>query len=115
MSPEGAPAHGIGGPDTARLLVSCPDGPGIVAAVSQFLFESGANILTSDQYSSDPEGGAFFLRMSFWLAGVSERRAELEGGFAPIAKRFGMSSRLTYGADVPRVALMVSREDHCLM
>ena len=45
-----------------RLLVSCPDRPGIVAAVSRFLFESGANIVHSDQHSSDPQGGDFFLR-----------------------------------------------------
>jgi len=45
----------------ARLLVSCPDRQGIVAAVSGFLSESGANILSSDQHSTDPEGGTFFM------------------------------------------------------
>ena len=60
---------------TARLLISCPDRPGIVSAVSGFLFASGANILRSDQYSTDPSGGAFFLRMEFTVPAERQRRA----------------------------------------
>ena len=45
----------------ARLLISCPDQPGIVAAVTTFLYEQGANIVESSQYSTDPEGGTFFF------------------------------------------------------
>lgn len=52
--------HGQAGPDAARLVISCPDQPGIVAAVSTFLYDSGANITTSDQYSSDPQGAHSF-------------------------------------------------------
>ncbi len=52
---------------TGRLLVNCADRPGIVAAVSGFLFERGANIVSSHQYSSDPLGGRFFLRTEFFL------------------------------------------------
>ena len=52
---------------TARLLIGCADRPGIVAAVSGFLFERGANIVSSHQYSSDPSGGRFFLRTEFFL------------------------------------------------
>ena len=51
----------------ARMLISCPDHPGIVAAVSHFLFEHGANIVQSDQYTMDPEGGMFFIRFEFDL------------------------------------------------
>ena len=61
--------------NVGRLIVSCPDRHGIVAAVSAFLAEAGANIVSSDQYSSDPEGGAFFLRMAFHLEGLRERQA----------------------------------------
>ena len=68
----------------ARLLISCPDGPGIVAAVSSFLADRGANILSSDQYTTDPEGGRFFMRMEFELAGDDTREA-LERGFGEIA------------------------------
>ena len=119
MSAPGDPnpdaEHGEAGPDTARLLISCADQPGIVASVSRFLYGIGANITTSDQYSSDPEGGSFFLRMSFHLPGVGDRREELETSFAEVAREFEMDWKLTLGADVPRVALMVSRYDHCLM
>jgi formyltetrahydrofolate deformylase len=100
-------------PATLRLVISCPDRPGIVAAVSRFLFESGANITRSDQYSTDPEGGAFFLRMEFTLA--EEDRADLAERFALfVGEQFGMTWRL-WDADTPkRVAILVSREGHCL-
>ena len=50
-----------------RLLITCPDRHGIVAAVAGFLASSGANIISSDQHSTDPEGGEFFMRMEFTL------------------------------------------------
>ena len=59
---------------TARLLVSCADRHGIVAAVSGFLAEADANILSSDQHSTDPEGGMLFMRLEFRLEGLRERR-----------------------------------------
>ena len=59
--------------DRGRLLVSCPDRPGIIAAVSGFLFERGANIVHSDQHSTDPTGGRFFLRVEFELPGLPPR------------------------------------------
>ena len=56
----------------ARLLIACPDRHGIVAAVSGFLAARDANIVTSDQYSTDPEGGAFFMRMAFTIEALGE-------------------------------------------
>jgi formyltetrahydrofolate deformylase len=101
---------------TGRLLVTCPDRHGIVAAISKFLFESGANILTSDQHSTDPEGGTFYLRMEFRLEGLQERREELGRGFAErVAGPFEMSWRFTYPAEPKRVALLVSRHNHCVV
>jgi len=100
----------------ARLVVSCPDQPGIVAAVSAFLFEQGANITSSDQYSTDPTGGRFFLRMQFHLAELEQRREALEADFrVRVAQRFAMDWRIRGEAERPRLAILVSRYDHCLL
>src|SRR3954454_19948452 len=101
--------------ETARLLVSCPDRHGIVATISTLLFEAGANIVASDQYSTDPEGGTFFLRMEFHLERLGERRGELEAAFAEVAARFEMDWRLAYARDPKRIALPAPRDDHCLL
>jgi formyltetrahydrofolate deformylase len=99
-----------------RLLVSCPDQPGIVAAVSQFLFEHGANITESDQYSTDPEGGSFFLRTVFHRAGLSAMRDELERHFAAeVGQPFHMTWTFADAGIPKRGAIMVSRYDHCLL
>jgi formyltetrahydrofolate deformylase len=95
--------------------VSCADRPGIVSAVSSFLAEQGANIFQSDQYSTDPEGGAFFMRIEFHLEGIDENRDAFEAGFADVAGRFGMQWRISYTSQRKRVGLMVSRYDHCLL
>jgi formyltetrahydrofolate deformylase len=101
---------------TARLLVSCRDRHGIVAAVSGFLTASGANITSSDQHSTDPEGGTFFMRMEFRLEGLQDRRHELEESFAEtVAEPFGMDWRLAYLSDRKRLALLASRDEHCLL
>jgi formyltetrahydrofolate deformylase len=101
---------------TARLVIVCPDRPGIVAAVSGWLFERGANITDSAQHSTDPEDGTFFMRMEFVLERAGGSRAELAQAFAhDVAARFGMDRRLSYVADPKRVAILVSREDHCLL
>ncbi len=98
-----------------RLLVSCTDRPGIVAALSQFLRDRGANILRSDQHTTDPEGGAFFMRTEFRLDGLEDRSAEIEAAFATeVAEPFGMEWRMHYAARRKRVAVLVSRYEHCL-
>jgi formyltetrahydrofolate deformylase len=97
-----------------RLLISCPDRPGIVSAVSRFLYEAGANIIRSDQYSTDPEGGSFFLRMEFALA--DEKLSGLHEHFGlAVAEPFDMTWRLWNSAEQKRVAILVSRYDHCLL
>jgi len=106
---------GHGADHTARLLISCLDGPGIVAAVSRFLFEQGANIVSSDQYSTDPEHGSFFMRSAFYLPAIDEDRASFEAAFGALAERFGMQWRIAYARDRRKVALMASRADHCLL
>jgi formyltetrahydrofolate hydrolase len=68
--------------DITRLLISCADRPGIVAAVSRFLLEAGANIVSSDQHTTDPRGGSFFMRMEFDLPMQPGRHAGFERRFA---------------------------------
>jgi formyltetrahydrofolate deformylase len=100
----------------ARLLVSCPDRHGIIAAVSGFLHESDANILSSDQHSTDPEGGTFFMRMEFRLEGLADSRQTFEHAFAErVGRPFGMAWRFAYTSERKRVALFASRDDHCLL
>jgi len=104
------------GPDhTARLLMSCPDGAGIVAAVSSFLFERGANIIASDQFSTHPQHGTFFMRTAFHLPELERESAGFEAAFAQLAERFAMDWRISYAHQRRRVALMASRQDHCLL
>jgi formyltetrahydrofolate deformylase len=99
---------------TGRLLITCPDRPGIVAAVSDFLFANGANITESQQFSTDPFGGTFFLRVEFFLDGLEYRVAGLQRDFAGLADEFSMRWRMTRAAELKRVAIMVSRADHAL-
>ena len=86
-----------------------------MAAVSSFLEKQGANIFQSDQYSTDPEGGEFFMRVEFHLEGIDDNRDDFERGFADVAGSLGMSWRVSYTAKRKRVAIMVSRYDHCLL
>ena len=96
-----------------RLLISCPDRPGIIAATSKFLFEAGANIIRSHQYSTDPQGGTFFLRCEFTLPGASRDDFAERFGLA-VAEPMRMTWRLWDAGRRKRVAILVSREDHCL-
>jgi formyltetrahydrofolate deformylase len=95
---------------SVRLVISCPDQPGVISAVSTFLARAGANIVRSDQYSTDPAGGAVFLRMEFTgaAADIAERFGQ------EVGERFGMSWRFWDAGRLKRVAILVSREDHCL-
>jgi formyltetrahydrofolate deformylase len=103
-------------PYTARLLIDCADQPGIVASVSGFLFKQGANIVSSHQYSSDPTGGRFYLRTEFFLDGLVEDRERFSSSFdAEVAERFAMEWKIRYWGERQRVAVLVSRYDHCLM
>jgi formyltetrahydrofolate deformylase len=99
---------------TARLLVGCADRPGIVAAVSSFLFEHGANIVSSHQYSSDPSGGRFFLRTEFFLEDSHERDGFQERFATDVARRFDMDWAMRWWGERQRIAILVSRRDHCL-
>jgi formyltetrahydrofolate deformylase len=101
--------------EIVRLLVVCPDRPGIVAAVAGFLYDEGANITDSDQHSTDPTEGMFLMRVEFTLQGFAERRLEIEQRFEmQVADRFAMDWRFSPDRRRP-IAILVSRPDHCLL
>ncbi|MBD3267134.1 formyltetrahydrofolate deformylase, partial [bacterium] len=101
---------------TARLLIHCSDRPGIVAAVSNFLYSHGANITALDQYSTDPENGEFFMRLEFQTPHLDISKGALERSFGEVvADRFGMEWRISYAANIKRTAVMVSKYDHALL
>jgi formyltetrahydrofolate deformylase len=97
---------------TTRLLLACPDRPGLIARVSGFLADAGLNIVDADQHSTAE--GRFFMRMVFdsvageALTELARRFEEEVAGPCEMEHRFAESSR------PKRVAIMVSREDHCL-
>ncbi len=97
----------------ATLLVSCPDRKGLVASLAQVLYGHGANILDADQHT-DAVAGMFFQRIRFDLASLNTDRVALEHGIGEVAARFGMTWRLAYGQRPRRVAILVSKFDHCL-
>lgn len=101
--------------DTARLLIACDDQPGIVAAIAGVLSEHGANIISLGQHSTDAAGGRFFQRTVIHLAGLAAARPALEASIAEVAERFDMEWSLHDADHRKRVAILVSKYDHCLM
>ena len=101
---------------TARLVIHCADRPGIVAAVSNFLYNHGANITMLDQHSTDPEGGRFFMRLEFQTPHLDLPRSVLERSFGEaVGARYGMEWRMSYPSDRKRIAILVSKRDHALL
>jgi formyltetrahydrofolate deformylase len=100
----------------AILLVRCPDQPGIIAAISGFLFQHGANIIDFDQHSTDDDGGVYFTRLEFQTGRVDRPLEELRRAFdAEVAGRFAMDWRLSAPSPRKRVGILVSRHDHALL
>ncbi len=99
---------------SAVLLIDCPDRKGIVAAVSEFLYRHNANILHADQHQ-DAERGLFLMRVEWDLQDFDLPAEQIAAHFQPIAERFQMRWRLEQSVQPFRVALMVSRYDHCLV
>ncbi|PIC65537.1 formyltetrahydrofolate deformylase [Sporosarcina sp. P13] len=98
-----------------RLLVKCSDKPGIVAAVSTFLLNHQANIVESSQYSTDPEGGMFYLRIEFHADNLLQKKEQLEQDFHKVADEHDLEYRFSYAVELKRTAIFVSKEPYCLM
>jgi formyltetrahydrofolate deformylase len=97
----------------ATILVSCPDRRGLVAALAQLLYGHGINILDADQHT-DTAAGQFFQRIHVDLSGLHADRITLEHAISEVAARFSMRWRIAYASEPKRVAIMVSKYDHCL-
>jgi formyltetrahydrofolate deformylase len=100
---------------TITLLISCPDRPGIVAAISKFLFEHNGNIVQSDQHSTNTQDCIFFMRISFVEHGFSLSPAEFKEAFSVIADTFHIQWSIHYSQQRKRAGIFVSKLDHCLM
>ena len=94
---------------THRLLIWCPDRRGIIAAVTRLLAEAGANILDADQHS-DPDDGSFTMRLAFQGVEPADVRPRLDA----LAAGYQMRTLLRDGTRRRRMAVLVSRQDHCL-
>ncbi|GAB7004096.1 formyltetrahydrofolate deformylase [Nocardioides sp. AN3] len=109
MSDHPAPTYG----PTYVLTVDCPDGPGLIHAVSGFLLERSGNILELQQYENHREG-RFFQRIHFEVLDGAASLSGLREEFVPLAQRYGMHWQMR-AADAPcRTLIMVSKDGHCL-
>jgi len=100
-------------PVTATLLVSCGDRTGLVAALSEFVFEYGGNILDADQHA-EVETGMFFMRLVWDLGAFKLARPQIQSALEMLATRFELAWEVTYSDIRPRVAVFASRSPHCL-
>jgi len=98
---------------TATLLISCPDQKGLVAAIADFLLRHNANILHADQHQ-DAELKLFLMRVEWDLVGFNLAEPDFEPAFRPIAEKFQMNWRLALSSVRPKLAIFVSKYDHCL-
>jgi formyltetrahydrofolate deformylase len=102
-------------PYNIRLLIDCPDHKGLIAAVSSFIALHNGNILSADQYVSDPPNGTFFMRMEIEGQGFGLGREEFDAAFAPLARQHRMNWRVCFTDRPKRMAILVSRHGHCLI
>jgi len=100
-------------PDSATLLISCPDRQGLVASITDFIFKNEGNILHLDQHV-DVENNIFFMRVEWDLATFKIWRKDIATTFSPIAESYGMIWQLHFNDSKPRMAIFVSKQSHCL-
>lgn len=99
--------------NSAILLISGPDKRGIVASVTGFLYQHNGNIIHSDHHE-DAELGVFLSRIEWDLDGFQIPMADFDSAFSPVAKQFGMTYKVALSQERPRMAILVSKYDHCL-
>jgi formyltetrahydrofolate deformylase len=99
---------------SAILLISCPDRKGLVAAISDFVFRHNGNILHADEHA-DEGSNLFLMRVEFDPANFDIDLADFSKHFSPIAEKFEMQWRLARSDYRPRMIILVSKYDHCLV
>lgn len=99
----------------AILLISCPEKPGIISAVSNFLLEHKANIVQFDQHTTDPQTGMFFMRIEFDMEDIDSSYEKLEQDLYVLAEGHAMDWQLSSVKKRKRMAIFVSKMDHCLL
>jgi formyltetrahydrofolate deformylase len=100
-------------PDTATLLVSCRDRTGLVAALSEFIYRNGGNILDADQHSEE-ESGLFFMRLVWDLKAFRKDKEDTRRELENLAGPLGLDWRITYSDRIPKVAVFSGKTHHCL-
>jgi formyltetrahydrofolate deformylase len=98
---------------TATLLISCPDQKGLVAKIASFIYANGGNIIHADQHT-DFTAGLFLTRIEWQLDGFNLPRELITPAFNAIAQPLQANWQLHFSDDLPRIAVWVSRQDHCL-
>jgi formyltetrahydrofolate deformylase len=98
-----------------RLSINCPDHKGLIAAISSFIALHNGNILSADQYVSDSANATFFMRLEIESKGFGLGRDEFDSAFAPLARQHGMNWRISFTDRPKRMAIMVSKQGHCLI
>ncbi len=101
--------------DHACLIVHGEDQPGLVSVLSALITRNGGNIVTLDQHSSDPAGGAFFQRVVFHREGVTAALPDIEADLEQTLAPLGMQWQLTDQSVPKRMAILASTSDHCLL
>ncbi|NEP15566.1 MAG: formyltetrahydrofolate deformylase [Leptolyngbya sp. SIO4C1] len=99
---------------TATLLISCPDQQGLVAKIANFVYANGGNIVHADQHR-DEAAGLFLSRIEWQLETFNLQRELIGPAFDAIAKPLGATWQLHFSDTVPRIAIWVSRQSHCLL
>ena len=100
-------------PDTARLLITCSDAQGIIAAVTGFVADNSGNILELDQHT-DPDHDEFFMRVEIELGGFGLDRSTFASAWQSVAQRFNMRWRVCWGDEVKKMVILASKASHCV-
>jgi formyltetrahydrofolate deformylase len=99
---------------TATLLVSCPDRPGLVAKIANFIYSNGGNIIHADQHT-DFTAGLFLTRIEWQLENFNLSKQEIAPALATIATELKANWQLHFSDVIPRLAIWVTKQDHCLL